>query len=166
MPGLDVAGLDVPDLIDAEQYAGLTREEINYNGADPVDVTVNDPWSARTATQHKSYADTEAYYVRIGKTSEHTYLTVPKTWRTSTTSTTFDGYGMAVKQDSTGDTAKSGDETCTRTWYARDDAKGINSLVSRTRKVGRACSVAEADLSLPTGSFDRRRRAVRHGHRL
>lgn len=152
VPGLDLAGLDVPDLVDAEQYASLTREEISYNGADPVDVTVNDFWSAKTATQHKSYADTEAYYVRIGKTSEHTYLTVPKTWRTATTSTTFDGYGMAVKQDSTGDIAKSGDEACTRTWYARDDARGINSLVSRTREVGRACSAAEADLSLPTGS--------------
>ncbi|MCC5575898.1 RHS repeat-associated core domain-containing protein [Microtetraspora sp. AC03309] len=152
VPGLDVAGLDVPDLADSEQHVGLTREEITYNGADPVDVTVNDPWSVKTATQHKSYADTEAYYVRVGKTSTHTYLTVPKTWRTATTSTTFDGYGMPVKQDSTGDTAKSGDETCTRTWYARDDTKGINSLVSRTREVGRPCSVKEADLSLPTDS--------------
>ncbi|MEV6866661.1 RHS repeat-associated core domain-containing protein [Streptosporangium subroseum] len=149
VPGLDVAGLDVPDLVDSEQYASLTREEISYNGADPVDVTVNDPWSAKTATQHKSYADTEAYYVRTGRTSEHTYLTVPKTWRTVTTSTTYDGYGMQVKRDNTGDTARSGDETCTRTWYAREDAKGINSLVSRTREVGRPCSVKEADLSLP-----------------
>ncbi|MEV4461210.1 RHS repeat-associated core domain-containing protein [Microbispora sp. NPDC049633] len=152
VPGLDVAGLDVPDLADAGQYAGFTREEVTYDGANPVDVTVNDPWSAKTATQHKSYADTEAYYVRMGKTSEHTYLTVPKTWRTVTTSTAYDSYGMAVKQDSTGDTAKSGDETCTRVWYARDDAKGLNSLVSRTRVVGRACSVKEADLSLPADS--------------
>ncbi|WP_424535062.1 hypothetical protein ACOZ38_33515 [Sphaerisporangium viridialbum] len=149
VPGLDFAGLDVPDLTDSEQYMGLVREEIDYNGADPVSVTVSDPWSAKTATQHKSYADTEAYYVRTGRTSTHTYLTVPKTWRTTTTSTTFDGYGMPVKEDSTGDTAKSGDETCTRTWYARDDTKGINSLVSRTREVGRPCSVKEADLSLP-----------------
>ncbi|WP_405393599.1 RHS repeat-associated core domain-containing protein [Microbispora hainanensis] len=152
VPGLDVAGLDVPDITDSEQYAGFTREEISYDGSTPVDVTVNDPWSAKTATQHKSYADTEAYYVRTGKTSEHTYLTIPKTWRTVTTSTTYDSYGMAVTQDSTGDIAKSGDETCTRTWYARDDAKGLNSLVSRTRVVGRACSVKEADLSLPADS--------------
>ncbi|MEV1174529.1 RHS repeat-associated core domain-containing protein, partial [Nonomuraea sp. NPDC049784] len=151
VPGLDFSGLDVPDLTDSEQFAGFTREEITFNGADPVDVTVSDPWSARTATQHKSYADTEAYYVRTGKTSEHTYLTVPKTWRTLTTATTYDEYGMAVRQDSTGDTAKSGDETCTRTWYARDDAKGVNALVSRTRVTGRPCSVKEADLSLPTG---------------
>ncbi|MFC4591015.1 RHS repeat domain-containing protein [Sphaerisporangium corydalis] len=149
VPGTDLTGLDVPDLTDAGQYAGVPREVITYDGSAPVDVTVDDPWSARTATQHKSYADTEAYYVRTGRTSRHTYLTVPKTWRTTTTSTTYDGYGMAVRQDATGDTAKSGDETCTRTWYARDDGKGITSLVSRTREVGRACSVSEAGLSLP-----------------
>ncbi|MFC7383053.1 RHS repeat-associated core domain-containing protein [Sphaerisporangium rhizosphaerae] len=149
VPGLDATGLDVPDLTDAEQYAGYTREEVTYDGAVPIEVTVNDPWSSRTATQHKSYADTEAYYLRTGRSYEHTYLTVPKTWRTVSTATTYDGYGMPVTQDATGDTAKSGDETCTRTWYARDDAKGINTLVSRTRQVGRPCSVKEADLSLP-----------------
>lgn len=31
----------------------------------------------------------------------------------------------AVKTDNTGDTAKSGDETCTRTWYARNTSLGI-----------------------------------------
>ena len=48
--------------------------------------------------------------------------------------------------------AKSGDETCTRTWYARNDALGITSLVSRTRVVGRPCSVAETALNLPTSA--------------
>ncbi|WP_343949407.1 RHS repeat-associated core domain-containing protein [Nonomuraea longicatena] len=152
VPGLDVSGLDVPDLTDTEQYAGFAREEITYSGADPVEVTVNEPWSARTATQHKSYADTEAYYVRTGRSSEHTFLTVPKTWRTVTTATTYDGYGMKAEEENTGDTAKSGDESCTRTWYARDDAKGINDLVSRVRTVARLCSVAEAGLSLPANS--------------
>ncbi|MFC9700083.1 RHS repeat-associated core domain-containing protein [Streptomyces sp. NPDC056943] len=155
IPGVDLTGLDVPDTTDTAQYAGFTRQTITYDGATPVSVTVNDPWSARTATQHKSYADTEAYYVRVGKTSTHTYLTVPKSWRSAATSTAYDSYGMAVKVDSQGDTAVSGDETCTRTWYARNDANGINSLVSRTRTVGATCATAETSLTLPTSSTTR-----------
>ncbi|MFI5571803.1 polymorphic toxin-type HINT domain-containing protein [Streptomyces sp. NPDC051740] len=150
VPGIGFDGLDVADRKDSEPYSGFLREQITYNGATPVTVTVNDPWSKKTATQHKSYADTEAYYVRTGKTATHTYLTASRSWRSVSSSTTYDDYGMAVKTDNAGDTAKSGDETCTRTWYARNDSLGINSLTSRARTVGRACSVGEADLSLPS----------------
>ncbi|WP_405908933.1 RHS repeat-associated core domain-containing protein [Streptomyces sp. NBC_00828] len=153
--GVDVSGLDVADQIDSEPYAGLLREQISYNGSTPVAVTVNDPWSKKTATQHKSYADTEAYYVRTGKTATHTYLTASSSWRTRAASTTYDDYGMALTVSDAGDTAKSGDETCTRTWYARNDSVGINSLVSRVRSVGQSCSVAETALSLPANSATR-----------
>ncbi|MCC9157079.1 RHS repeat-associated core domain-containing protein [Streptomyces parvulus] len=152
VPGKDFTGLDVPDQSDSEQFDGFLRQEITYNGSTPVSVTVSDPWSKRTATQHKSYADTEAYYIRTARTTGHTYLTATQSWRSTTSATTYDGYGMAVTAESTGDTAKTGDETCTRTWYARNDSLGINSLTSRTRTVGRACSVAEVDLSLPTSA--------------
>ncbi|WP_405809444.1 RHS repeat-associated core domain-containing protein [Streptomyces sp. NBC_01520] len=155
VPGLDVAGLDVPDATDTEQYAGFTRQSVTYDGSTPVSVAVNDPWSQRTATQHKSYADIEAYFVRTGKVSTHTYLMVPKKWRTTSTKTEYDSYGMAVAIDSAGDTAKSGDETCTRTWYARNDDVGINDLTSRIRVVGRSCATAESSLSLPTSSGSR-----------
>ena len=153
--GIAFTGLDVPDQTDSDQYAGMLREQIAYNGSTPVTVTVNDPWSKKTATQHKSYADTEAYYVRTARTYTHTYLTATAGWRSRTTATTYDDYGMAATVDDAGDTAKSGDETCTRTWYARNDSVGINSLVSRTRTVARACSVAETSLSLPTSSASR-----------
>ncbi|MGW3252455.1 RHS repeat-associated core domain-containing protein [Streptomyces fungicidicus] len=152
VPGKDLTGLDVPDRTDSEQFAGFLRQEITYNGATPISVTVSDPWSKKTATQHKSYADTEAYYVRTGKTTAHTYLTATQSWRSTAVATTYDDYGMAVKAENTGDTAKTGDETCTRTWYARNDSLGINSLTSRTRTVGKACSVTEADLSLPAST--------------
>ncbi|MEU5096952.1 RHS repeat-associated core domain-containing protein [Streptomyces sp. NPDC020996] len=154
--GIDFTGLDVADQTDSDPYAGQLREKITYNGSTPVTVTVNDPWLKKTATQHKSYADTEAYYVRTAKTYAHTYLTATSKWRTIATSTTdFDDYGMPTKVYDEGDTSVTGDETCTRTWYARNDNLGINSLISRTRKVGRACSVAETSLSLPTSSAGR-----------
>ena len=155
VPGIDFSGLDVPDAVDADQYAGFTRQQITYNGGTPVGVTVNTPWSARTATQHKSYADIESYFVRTGTQSTHTYLTVPKTWRTARTSTKYDAYGMAYEADNAGDIGTGNDDTCTRTWYARNDARGINNLVSRTRTVGRICSTAETELKLPTSAVTR-----------
>ncbi|WP_406492461.1 RHS repeat-associated core domain-containing protein [Streptomyces sp. NBC_01604] len=153
--GIGFTGLAVPDQTDSDQYAGMLREQIAYNGSTPVTVTVSDPWSKKTATQHKSYADTEAYYVRTAKTYTHTYLTATAGWRTTTSATTYDDYGMAATVDDAGDTAKTGDESCTRTWYARNDSVGINSLVSRTRTVARACSVAETSLSLPASAASR-----------
>ncbi|WP_433894213.1 RHS repeat-associated core domain-containing protein [Streptomyces sp. CA-111067] len=147
--GLDVPGLPVATITDSDQYAGFAREQVTYNGATAVSASISDPWSAKTATQHKSYADIEAYYVRTGKTYTETFLTAKGTWRTATTATTYDAYGLPVKVDSAGDTAKTGDETCTRTWYARNDALGINSLTSRVRTVGRTCATTDASLSLP-----------------
>ncbi|MFJ9526320.1 RHS repeat domain-containing protein [Streptomyces cyaneofuscatus] len=155
VPGIDVAGLDVPDVTDSEQYAGFARQTITYDGNTPVSVTVNDPWSVRTATQHKSHADTEAYYVRTGRATTHTYLTRSKTWRSTSTATTYDSYGMAERIESAGDLAKSGDETCTRTWYARNDTLGLSDLTSRIRVVGRPCATGEAALSLPDSSATR-----------
>ncbi|WP_078532381.1 RHS repeat-associated core domain-containing protein [Streptomyces hokutonensis] len=150
--GIPVSTLSVPAQKDSDQFAGLLRQQITYNGSTPITVAVSDPWSKRTATQHKSYADTESYYIGIDKSTTSTYLTASGTWRSRTTASTYDDYGMVSKVDDTGDTAKSGDETCTRTWYARNDGLGINSLVSRTRVVGRACSVAETALSLPANA--------------
>ncbi|WP_405910218.1 RHS repeat-associated core domain-containing protein [Streptomyces sp. NBC_00828] len=153
--GIEPSGLTVADITDSDPYSGFLREKITYDGSTPVSVVVNTPWKSKTATQHKSYADTEAYFVRTQKTSTHTYLTGTSSWRTSSTETTYDDYGMAVTVQDNGDTAVDDDQTCTRTWYARNDAVGINSLVSRSRTVSRVCSAAETDLSLPTSTNTR-----------
>ncbi|MGW1213625.1 RHS repeat-associated core domain-containing protein [Streptomyces sp. NPDC002499] len=153
--GIDLTGLDVPGQTDSEPYAGFLREKITYDGSTAIGVTVHDPWSKKTATQHKSYADTEAYYVRQAKAYTHTYLTATAKWRTRTAATTYDDFGMAATVDDAGDSAKSGDETCTRSWYARNDTLGITALPARTRVVGRPCSVAETSLNLPTSAASR-----------
>ncbi|MGW3118504.1 RHS repeat-associated core domain-containing protein [Streptomyces sp. NPDC001107] len=155
VPGISFTGLSVPDQTDSDRFSGFTREQVTYNGPTPVTVKVNDPWSSRTASQQKSYASIEAFFVRTYKTETSTYLTAASNWRTHTVTTGFDSYGMPSTVYDAGDTAVTGDETCTRTWYARNDSLGINSLVSRTRVVGRACSTAETDLSLPASSSTR-----------
>ncbi|MFD3682482.1 polymorphic toxin-type HINT domain-containing protein [Streptomyces sp. NPDC058613] len=145
-----VPGLDIPHLNDDDQYSGFQRQEITYDGATALAVSVTDPWSKETASQQKSYASIKARYVRPQTGYSHVLLTASNTWRTTKTDTTYDDYGMATRTASSGDTAKTGDETCTRTWYARNDAKGITALTSRTRTVGALCSVTDDKLTLPT----------------
>ncbi|MEU0273905.1 RHS repeat-associated core domain-containing protein [Streptomyces sp. NPDC006307] len=151
---VQVTGIKAPALTDSEQFAGYTRESVTYNGAQEVSGTVNLPWSKRTATQHKSYADTEAHFVRTASTQARTTITTSGTAtdRTRTTATTYDDYGMAATVEDRGDDKVTGDEKCTRTWYARNDAAGINSLVSRTRTVGKPCATTDAELDLPVDS--------------
>ncbi|MFD8592912.1 RHS repeat-associated core domain-containing protein [Streptomyces sp. NPDC059637] len=146
-----VAGITATEITDSEQLAGFQRETVSYDGTTEVSGTVNDPWSKRTATQHKSYADTEAYYVRVGASHARTRVTSRLTPydRVRTTRITYDDYGMPVSTEDLGDNAVTGDEKCTRTWYARNNTIGLTSPVSRTRIVGRVCSVADSALDLP-----------------
>ncbi|MEV6057628.1 RHS repeat-associated core domain-containing protein [Streptomyces sp. NPDC052107] len=148
------SGIKAGEITDSDQYAGFTRESVTYNGNTEVSGTINDPWSKRTATQHKSYADTEAYYVRTAATHTRTNITSKLTPfdRVNTVKTTYDDYGMAETVEDQGDDAATGDEKCTRTWYARNDDKGINSLVSRTRTVAASCAAADSALDLPADS--------------
>ncbi|MEU5611507.1 polymorphic toxin-type HINT domain-containing protein [Streptomyces sparsogenes] len=149
-----VTGIKGEAITDSDQYAGFTRETVTYSGDTEVTGTVNDPWSRRTATQHKSYADTEAYYVRTAATHTRTRITSGLTPvdRVRTTATTYDDYGMAQTVEDRGDDAEPKDETCTHTWYARNDDKGINALVSRTRTTSQRCDTPDADLDLPADS--------------
>jgi RHS repeat-associated protein len=149
-----VTGIKAPGITDLDQYAGFTRETVTYNGSAEVGGTINDPWSKRTATQHKSYADTEAYYVRTAATHTRTNITTGITPRdrVRTIRTTYDDYGMPATVEDEGDEDVAGDEKCTRTWYARNDEAGINALVSRRRTVAKPCAITDASLDLPADS--------------
>ncbi|MFG3296828.1 RHS repeat-associated core domain-containing protein [Streptomyces sp. NPDC048179] len=147
-------GIKAGALTDADQYAGFTRETVSYDGTSEVTGTINDPWSKRTSTQHKSYADTEAYYVRTAATHVRTNVTSSGTPvdRTRTTITTYDAYGMPQTAEDDGDDAVTGDETCTRTWYARNTTTGLTKLVSRIRITAKPCATPDSSLNLPADS--------------
>lgn len=150
-----VPGLTIPDVNDDDQYAGFQRQQITYDGNTPLSVSVTDPWSKETASQQKSYANIKAFFVRPQTAYKHTFLTGSNTWRTTRTDTAYDAYGLPTSISSAGDTAKTGDETCTRTWYARNDTKGFSSLPSRVRTVGAECSLTDDKLTLPANSATR-----------
>ncbi|MEU8795544.1 polymorphic toxin-type HINT domain-containing protein, partial [Streptomyces sp. NPDC048643] len=148
----DVTGIKAAKITDSEQFAGFSREAVTYNGSDEISGTINDPWSQKTATQHKSYADTEAYYVRTAASHARTNVTggITPHDRVRTTLNTYDEYGMTSRVEDRGDDDVSGDETCTRNTYARNDTLGINTLISRVRVVAKPCATLNADLDLPT----------------
>jgi RHS repeat-associated protein len=145
--------LGVPSVTDSDQYAGQLRQQVTYDGATPSSATVNDPWWKETARQTVPDAgDHVAGFVRTYKTHAYTYLTGPGTWREHQTRTVFDSYGMPASVDDYGQVGKGSDETCTRTWYARNPDVGITGLVSRTRTVSKDCSITDSSLSLPSTS--------------
>ncbi|WP_405516597.1 RHS repeat-associated core domain-containing protein [Streptomyces canus] len=153
---IPMTGVTLSAATDSDQYAGQLRQEITYDGGTPISFSVNNFWSKQTASQQKSYANTKAHYVRTARTYERTWLTTTQKWRTTAASYTYDDtYGMVTHSENHGDWSVTGDETCTRTWYARNDTKGLTSLVSRTRTVAKQCADTDDKLSLPTNTDTR-----------
>lgn len=148
---VQVSGIEASAITDLDQYAGFTREQVTYEGAEAVSGKIHDPWSRKTATQHKSYADTEAYFVRTQASHARTRVTTSGTAtdKTRTTRTTFDDYGMPATVEDSG-TEAAGDEVCTRTWYARNPAAGLTALVSRELQAAKPCSTGVGALDLPS----------------
>ncbi|WP_405968698.1 RHS repeat-associated core domain-containing protein [Streptomyces sp. NBC_00015] len=147
---LSTPALGAAAITDSEPYSGQLREQVTYDGSTAISATVNDPWSQETARQSVSGAgDHVARFVRPQKVHSYTYLTASQTWRERLTNTTYDSYGMPVTVDDSGQVGKASDETCTRTWYARNADVGLTGLTSRTRTVARSCATADASLALP-----------------
>ncbi|WP_443047079.1 polymorphic toxin-type HINT domain-containing protein [Streptomyces sp. NBC_00267] len=147
---LATPALGAASITDKSEYAGRLREQVVYDRSTAVSATVEDPWSQETARQTPPGAgDHVARYVRTEKAHGYTYLTASQTWRERLTSTSFDSYGMPITVDDSGQVGKASDETCTRTWYARNADLGIISPVSRTRTVARTCATADASMTLP-----------------
>ncbi|MEV7314528.1 RHS repeat-associated core domain-containing protein [Streptomyces microflavus] len=154
-PLLDT-NIDFASVADEDRFKGVLRQQLTYNGSQPISSTFNNYGHKTTATQTVPDADDHiARWVRNTSTYTSTYLTASRTWRTNATSAHHDDLGMVTSFDDYGQTGLTGDETCTRTWYARNTDDGINNLVSRTRSVARQCDVADAALALPSDDKSR-----------
>ncbi|MFJ8662305.1 RHS repeat domain-containing protein [Streptomyces sp. NPDC093795] len=140
----DTAGAGVTD---REQFAGMTRESVTYNGDDtskPLTATSYTPWrSAVVASRSRPGLPALESY-RTGTEKEQTRATVSGGTRTTELTRTFDSYGMVTTVSETGDTAQPGDERCTTTSYARNTADGILDRVSRTLTVAVPCGTTAA----------------------
>ncbi|MFI0941853.1 polymorphic toxin-type HINT domain-containing protein [Streptomyces sp. NPDC021020] len=134
---------------DREQFAGMEREIVTYDGDDtskPVTATAYTPWrSAPTAVRARSdLPDLVAYHT--GPADQQNRTTVTGGTRTTATHTTYDAYGMVSTVSSTGDTQKTGDETCATTTYARNTDLWLLDKPAETENVDRPCGT---DATLP-----------------
>lgn len=165
----DAAGATIK--ADKEPYAGMAAEALVYAdgsaSADWVSRSVNIPDDPTVlATRVRGVADTDAgrvitddpdlYAWRVTLDTTKTVTRSsgkgddPSLLRTVSTQTDYDSLGLPVKVVSHGDTAVTGDESCTSTAYVNDTAQNLIGLVSSTISVtGTTCATG---LSSATGS--------------
>jgi len=129
--------VSVDGITDHDEYAGMLRETVTYNGVSVVERVKNVPWrSSATATD----ADGDkAFHTGVKQATTETTLASGGV-RTSNVYTTFDSYGMPSQVNDTGDNSTSADNVCTRTWYARNTSKNILQTPRRVESVSVKCS--------------------------
>ncbi|MFJ3235826.1 RHS repeat domain-containing protein [Streptomyces sp. NPDC086787] len=151
-------GIDGAEVVDHEgvkvndhtAFAGMTREEAAYDGVGGKlqKATSYVPWrSAATATMTRSGLPALKAYA-TGTQEERARTAVGDTWRATRIVRTFDDYGLVKTESELGDTAKTGDEKCATTAYARNADKNILTLVKEVRTVAVACDTTP---QLPVG---------------
>ncbi|MFJ4884481.1 RHS repeat domain-containing protein [Streptomyces sp. NPDC088731] len=143
--GASVKDQEGVSVTDKEPFAGMTRELAVYNGdgGKLESTTSYEPWlSAATATEKRpeNLPDRKAY--ATGGKSEQLRTAVGSGWRTTKVERTFDDDGQVLTESALGDMAKSGDEECTTTTYARNTAKNILNLVAESQTVAKPCGTA------------------------
>ncbi|MGC0208408.1 polymorphic toxin-type HINT domain-containing protein [Streptomyces levis] len=148
--------VDFVAVTDSNQYAGRLRQQVTYNGSQPITSTFINYTHRQTGLQSVPDAvDQPSRWVRDTVTYTSTHLSATNSWRSHVVTKRYDTLGMVTTVDDYGQKGLSADETCTRTWYARNDTAGITSLISRTRTVARECSITDSSLDMPATSATR-----------
>ncbi|MGW7031476.1 polymorphic toxin-type HINT domain-containing protein [Streptomyces xanthophaeus] len=143
--GLD--GKEVKDstgaaVIDRPEYAGRIRETATYNGDDTtklLNAKSSTPWRSAPVAQRVRPGLPDLVSYKTGTEKEATRTTVTGGTRTTETSRHYDDYGMIDWESTSGDTAKTGDETCTTTSYARNTTTWTLDKPSRMETVSAPC---------------------------
>ncbi|MCI4061491.1 hypothetical protein MRQ36_02420 [Micromonospora sp. R77] len=139
------ASLGSETVYDEDQFAGMIREEVVYNGTltKPVSKTVHVPWrSPETATRTINGDAVTARFVNTKTTYQATALGVDGQdgWRTTRTQASFDdSYGTVTWTQDDGEWPTTGDEQCTTLTYNRNTNANITGTVKQTTTTGLAC---------------------------
>ncbi|PZV90940.1 RHS repeat domain-containing protein, partial [Micromonospora phaseoli] len=136
-------------ITDHEALQGFVRQEITYNGASSsgvngaeVSSTLQEPWRVGpTATRTRNGVTTNAWKVNNASTRTRTALATGG-FRTTKTATTYNPDGLPTAVEDIGDEAVTGDETCTRTSYARNNDSWMIDRVSQTETLSVTCANA------------------------
>ncbi|AVT39612.1 RHS repeat domain-containing protein [Plantactinospora sp. BB1] len=144
------ASLGTETVYDEDQFAGMVREQIVFNGVNskPVSKTVNVPWrSPATATRTINSDTVTARFTNTTITYTGTALGVDGQagWRTTRTQSRFhDTYGTLDWVSDAGDTDKPGDEKCTTHTYNRNTGKNLTGTVKQSTTTALACGTNPA----------------------
>ncbi|WP_326552115.1 RHS repeat-associated core domain-containing protein [Micromonospora sp. NBC_01813] len=153
--------VSVPDtwggsITDHEALAGFLRQEITFNGPGGAEVssTRNDPWQVGpTATRTRNSITTNAYKVDTGTVRTRTALAAGG-YRATKVTTGFNTDGLPTTVDDAGDENVTGDETCTRLSYARNDGAWLIDRVSQAESLSVSCGNA-ANPAVPSSVLSR-----------
>jgi YD repeat-containing protein len=129
---------------DHEALQGFELEKIEFDGLNGPEIssTVKRPWrNGPTATRNRNGITVEAWMTAVESSRTRTAL-ASGGFRTTQTASRFNSDGFAVSVDDLGDEALSGDETCTRTTYARNDGAWMIDKVAQTETLSVACAAA------------------------
>ncbi|MFI2375403.1 RHS repeat-associated core domain-containing protein [Streptomyces sp. NPDC018964] len=132
-------------ITDHEAFAGTAYKTVTYsgNGGKVLAKTVSRPWRHETAKKTRNWGTVTANLTGIGHARTWTSLDngAGSSWRTTSTSTTYDTVaGRVIQVDDLGDTSTAADDRCTRTTYATNDTANILNLPARVETVAKACA--------------------------
>ncbi|MCA2218229.1 RHS repeat domain-containing protein [Jidongwangia harbinensis] len=111
-------GTGVPTVNDEDSYAGMVRESTVHNGPGSAIISrsVSEPWRSGITASRTINGDTvEARFSGVTATHHRTVRDGGRPDQVRTIRKTFDKYGMVIAEDDSGDTAVTGDESCTKT---------------------------------------------------
>ncbi|WP_233559010.1 RHS repeat domain-containing protein [Micromonospora radicis] len=141
---VQVSGTWGGSITDHESLRGFTRQEITYNGNGGAELTstVYEPvWVGPTATRERNGVATNAWRVNTASTRSRTALAAGG-FRATKTATAYNSDGLPKEVDDFGDENATGDETCTRTSYARNATAWMLDRVSQTEVLSGTCAAA------------------------
>ncbi|SNS29807.1 RHS repeat-associated core domain-containing protein [Streptosporangium subroseum] len=141
----DSEGVKLDDL---DQYSGLEREEILYDGdgGAVLKATVEQPWSLKTAESTQGGVTKAAHIVEAKSMVTRNALPGDK-WRRTGEERVYDAQGLLTQVEEKGDLATADDDQCTRYTYARNDTSWMLDYTSRIQKVAASCGTSVSTLA-------------------
>ncbi|MGW0819710.1 ricin-type beta-trefoil lectin domain protein [Streptomyces sp. NPDC002845] len=142
----DAAGNDIA--VDREPFAGRVAETLTYTSAEAdtwLTRTVDKPKAVKLASRAREggIPALKAWRVLTPDSLSYNRISDSGTVRTLRTITEYeDTYGLPVKVESKGDTAKSNDDTCTVMSYVHNTGKHLIGLDKQTLTTAGTCAAA------------------------
>jgi RHS repeat-associated protein len=124
---------------DHPALAGSLLEEAQLDGDTVVGAKITAYWVTQTGVRARTGGSDKAYRV-APSVQKSRKLLAAGVWQQTETRSEYNDEGQIESTSEAGDTAKTGDETCTRYTYVNADDPWLRGLVSREEMVSKACS--------------------------